>query len=301
MATPLRCSVIIATLDRVDSLRLVLQCLARQTQLPDEAVISAAGHSAPVQELVDRLALPFPARVLASHEKSAARQRNLAAAAVTGEVLAFLDDDIEFGPDLFAGVLAEFAVPDAGPLGAASPRISNTDRQPPGRLTRLYYRIQAGYSHADFGGRLFGPGINCFPIFPAEGPRRVAVDWLPSTCLFIRADLFRRHHFPSFTGYSYAEDVHLTARVARDAPLFFLRTPSVVHHSLPSEFKADRAALTAGKLHNMAVVAREVQGLAGWSLWWRWQLHRLFMLAVLTARRPAGWREEFAGVLAAQP
>jgi hypothetical protein len=127
------------------------------------------------------------------------------------------------------------------------------------------------------------------------------VEWLPSTCLFMQAELFHRHRFPQFAGYSYAEDVHLTARVARDAPLYFLREPSVLHHSLPSEFKVDRAALTAGKLHNMAVVAREVMGLDGWALWWRWQLHRLFLSAVLLIRRPGQWLDELRGVWQARP
>jgi GT2 family glycosyltransferase len=301
MTASLRCSVVIATLDRVASLRLVLQCLARQTRPPEELLIAAAGDAGPVEALVADLPLPFPVRVLRSAEKSAARQRNLAAGEARGDVLAFLDDDIEFGPELFAGVLAEFSAPDGPAPGAVSPRIANTGRSRPGQLTRCYYRLQAGFADPDYGARLFGVGLNCFPLFTADGPRRIPADWLPSTCLFVRAELFRRHRFPQFTGYSYAEDVHLTARIAREAPLYFLRAPTLLHHSLPSEFKSDPAALVAGKLHNMAVIAREVQGLGGAAFWWRWHLHRVFLLAVLLLRRPAQWRGEIRGVLRARP
>ncbi len=295
MAAPLSCSVIIATLDRAESLQVVLRCLTRQTRHPREVLIAVAGGANPVTP-GEISACPFPVQILPCPEKSSARQRNLAAAAATGDVLAFLDDDIEFGEDLLARVLAHFErLPDAQ-LGALSPRIANTDRTAPGRLTRWHYALQAGYAHADYGGRLFGPGINCFPLYPAGGPELVPVEWLPATCLFMRAGLFHRHRFPQFTGYSFAEDVHLTARAAREAPLFFLREPSILHYSLPSEFKANRAALTAGKLHNMAVVAREVQGRRGWPLWWRWQLHRLFLFAVLLLRRPPGWAQEFIGI-----
>jgi glycosyltransferase involved in cell wall biosynthesis len=294
-----RCTAIIATLDRPDNLRLVLDCLERQSRPPLEIIISAAGDLSSLAQLAGRPANP-PVRLMFSTVKSAALQRNQAAAQAAGDVLAFLDDDIEFGCDLFARVLDHFDRRAESELGALSPRIANAGRETPGRLTRWYYGLQAGYADADYGGRLFGPSINCFPVFYPSGPEMLRADWLPSTCLFMRSALFRRHLFPQFSGYSFAEDVHLTARAAREAPAFFLREPSIVHHSLASEFKADRVALTAGKLHNMAVVAREAMGLGGWSLWWRWQLHRLFLSAVLLIRRPARWADELRGVWQAQ-
>jgi glycosyltransferase involved in cell wall biosynthesis len=291
-----RCSVIIATLDRVGSLRLVLACLGRQTRPPFEVIIAAAGDSTALSEEIARLPAVLPVRLLVSPVKSSALQRNQAADEAVGDVLAFLDDDIEFDSDLFARVLAHFDRLPESELGALSPRLANTGRLPPGILTRWYYALQAGYSDADYGGRLFGPGINCFPIFASSGSEWIRSDWLPSTCLFIRTPLFQRHRFPAFTGYSFAEDVHLTARVAREAPVFFLSEPAILHHSLPSEFKNNRAALTAGKLHNMALIAREVLGRRGWSLWWRWQLHRVFMTTVLLLRRPFGWNADLCGV-----
>lgn len=287
------CSVVIATLDRLRSLELVLRCLAAQTQPPAEVLLAVAGDPAPASSLLARLPLPFPARVIACPEKSSAKQRNRAAAEARGEIIAFLDDDIEFGAELFAETLAHFAAPDTG---AVSPRIANQDRLPPGRLTRWYHRLQSGYAHPDHGARLFGPGINCFPVFPTESAVPVPADWLPSTCLFVRATLFHRHRFPEFTGYSFAEDVHLTARLARESRLYFLPAPRLLHHSGTSEFKADVAALTAGKLHNQAVVARDVQGLTGWALAWRWELHRVFLTASLLARRPLRWRDELRGI-----
>lgn len=300
MAKTLQCSVIIATLDRAASLRVVLRCLACQTRLPAEVVIAVVGNGNPFGgEAISTC--PFPVRILRCPEKSSALQRNQAAAVATGDVLAFLDDDIEFGDDLFARVLERFEQMPEEKLGAVSPRIANSSGPVPGRLTRWYYTLQAGYSSPDFGGRLFGPGINCFPIPREDGPDLIPVEWLPATCLFMRTTLFERHHFPRFSGYSFAEDVHLTARAAREAPLFFLREPAIMHHSLPSEFKTDRAALTAGKLHNMAVVAREAMALHGWPLWWRWQLHRLFLLAILLIRRPTGWTEDCRGVWRAKP
>ncbi|HYC72272.1 MAG TPA: glycosyltransferase family 2 protein [Opitutaceae bacterium] len=291
MSAPVTCSVVIATVDRPASLRVVLDCLARQTRPPLEVIIVPAGAPPEVPEKAGG-----PVRILRGAESGAARQRNAGAAGARGEVIAFLDDDIEFGPDLFARVLAHFDESPASALGALSPRLTDLGRAGPGRLARWYYSLQAGYADRDFGGRLFGPGINCFPVYGESGPERCPADWLPATCLFVRAELFRRHRFPAFTGYSFAEDVHLTARIAREAPVFFLREPAVRHHSLPAAYKRDRAALAAGKLENMAVVAREAMGLAGWPLRWRWHLHRLFVATALLLRRPEGWGDEIRGI-----
>jgi glycosyltransferase involved in cell wall biosynthesis len=289
------CSVIIATLDRPNSLRVVLNCLVRQTVPPREVIIAAAGEVVAVEQLVRTLAAPFPVRVLACGQKSSARQRNAAAAEATGGVLAFLDDDIEFGPDLFARMLGYFETVSPAP-GAISARIAGEDRRAPGRLTRAYYRLQAGYAHPDFGGRLFGAGINCYPVFRPDSPELVESEWLPATCLFVRTDLFRATRFPAFEGYSFAEDVHLTARIARSAALYFATPCLILHHSLSSEFKANLAALVAGKLHNMGIIAREIQGRRGWALGWRWQLHRLFLTVATLRSRPTHWVTHLRGI-----
>jgi len=293
------CSVVIATLDRVPSLLKVLDCLEVQTVPPSEVILCVAGDASALKEALASRSHSFPVRLLPSEVKSSARQRNQGAAAAVGEVLAFLDDDIEFGGDLFEQVLAHFAGLPADGIGGLSPRIANQGRNRPGRLTLAYYRLQAGYKDVDYGGRLFGPAINCFPIFDEDGLELIPVEWLPSTCLFLRSGCFRRHQFPEFDGYSFAEDVHLTARIARDAPLFFLREPSILHHSQPSEFKSDAATLTAGKLHNMAVIAREVMKVP--RLRWKWELHRFFVSISLLLRRPHQWREELRGVWQASP
>jgi len=289
------CSVIIATLDRLDSLCVVLDCLVRQTQPPLEVIIAAAGQIQPVETLARNRSAPFPIRVLACLEKSSARQRNAAAAEAGGAVLAFLDDDIEFEPDLFARMLAPFAGPAHAP-GALSARIAGEDRPKPGRFVRTYYRLQSGYAHADYGGRLFGAGINCYPVFRPDSPPLFPAQWLPATCLLVRADLFHAERFPTFDGYSFAEDVHLTARVGRSAPLYFATHCLIQHHSLTSEFKRDAASLTAGKLHNQARIAREILGLGGWHLWWRWQAHRIFLTFATLRSRPARWSAILRGI-----
>jgi len=292
------CTVVVATLDRLDSLRVVLQCLARQTYAPLEIIIAASGDISAVEKMVQDFHPDLPIRVLGCSQKSSASQRNTAAALARGGILAFLDDDIEFEPDLFSRILAYFIRhPKAGAIAARNDR---EKRRRPGRMTRTYYRFQAGYDHPDFGGRLFGPGINCYPVFPADSPELLSSEWLPSTCLFVKNEIFRLTLFPAFHGYSFAEDVHLTARIAKLAPLYFATDCFIIHHSLPSEFKVDLASLTSGKLHNMGVIAREVQGLDELTCWWRWQIHRMFMTIVTLCARPPQWYTILRGVWSAR-
>ena len=294
--TAVSCSVVIATLDRSASLRLVLQCLARQTRPPLEVIISSAGDGASVESVIAEIPTFCPVRLVRATDKSAARQRNQAAAIAAGDVLAFLDDDIEFEPELFSRALAHFDRQSASEVVAIATRIKGESRRTPGRLTRWYYRLQAGYSDADYGGRLFGPGINCYPVYRSDSPELIRSEWLPATCLFVRSANFAREKFPEFTGYSFAEDVHLTARLRRHAPIYFARDCEIVHHSLPSEFKTNRAALTAGKLRNMRVIARDILGLSPWGAWWRLQLHRLFLTVVTLLRPPTQAKAELRGI-----
>lgn len=290
------CSVVIATLDRVPSLCTVLDCLARQTRPPVEVIIGAAGPVEPIAAALRERESPFPLRLIVCENKSAAQQRNAAVAEAQGDVVAFLDDDIEFAPPLLADILRHFDVLPADAVSAISARTSGQDRPAPGRLTRWYYRLQAGYRDATYGGRLFGPAINCYPVYTsADGPL-VPSEWLPATCLFVRREFLPPRPFPAFSGYSYAEDVHLTVRLARRAPLFFAADCPVLHHSLPSEFKRDAAELTAGKLRNMQVIARELLGLRGLRLHARMFLHRVFLTAALLMRRSPGAWSELRGV-----
>lgn len=292
---PVTCSVVIATLDRVESLRRVLRCLSAQTCPPLEVIICAAGDAAPVRAAAAEPDGPRGnVQVLTAAAKSSARQRNQAAALARGDVIAFLDDDIEFESDLLQRVLAHFG--PGSSVVAASPRFAGTERRPPGAVTRLYYRVQAGYAHPDYGGRLFGPGINCYPILRADGRGFVGTEWLPATCLFVRNAAFRSTLFPEFDGYSYAEDVHLTARLARIGAVGFVSDATILHHSLPSEFKRDVAGLTRGKLRNMSIIAREILGQSAASVWLRLLLHRLFLTVSFAGRRPTNWTSELRGV-----
>lgn len=92
-----RVSVVIPTHARVESLERLLRLLARTGHTsPCEVVVVADGGADEVAPLLDRSPWPFPVRVIDQRPGcGAAGARNRGAALATGDVLLFIDDDIE--------------------------------------------------------------------------------------------------------------------------------------------------------------------------------------------------------------
>lgn len=302
-------SVVIATCDREESLALVLGDWAAQTVRPERVVVvrakkkvvsrqptvvSPEEQKSSLRSSISDLLLVE----LYADEPSAAKQRNLGAEEVASEWIVFCDDDVRFGADLAErtlGFLSEH--PEAV---AVSPRMREAGHPAPGRWLRKYYKVQAGFDDETYGAKLFGPGLSCYPCWEKQ-PAPVETNWLPSTMLWMRTDMFRRHEFPDFEGYSFGEDAHLTHRAWREAQksggkMFFLGAPEFEHLSVQSGVKANRFHLGKMTVRNQKRIAREAMGKSRCEVFWKSLLHRAFMtLALLKSRRP-GWMGEIAGV-----
>jgi len=97
-------SVVVPTRNRATSLWRTLEALARQSCDPGgfEAVVVANGCSDDTVATARGIALPYPSRLVELPTPGAARARNAGAAAAHGEVLVFLDDDVEPLPTFVA-------------------------------------------------------------------------------------------------------------------------------------------------------------------------------------------------------
>ena len=287
-------SPVIATLDRPGPLRLTLESLASQTKLPSQVVLVDASENNDTEELSRTLSLPFPVTYLRSSFRSSARQRNEGAAKVSTPLIAFMDDDIVLEPDTMARLLSVFAKPEARQVGGIAGRIRGSNHPQPKGLLWWYYRLQAGYADQTFGARLFGPAINTFPCFDVQ-TGLIPADWLSSTCVVYWTDLFLQERFPEFEGYSFAEDVHLSARIAKTHRLYFDAEAVYDHFSQPTDFKQSHGRFVAAAIRNRMVVARDVMGQHGFELFWKFFLQRLFETAVLVKQRKKGWLEAVRG------
>lgn len=286
-------SVVIATYERPDELRTTLDGLAAQTHAATEVIVVDASLHPATGEVARSFTTRLPLRYERAEAASAAKQRNQGGRSVSTPLIAFVDDDVRLPPDLFAKLCVPFDT-DAR-LGGVAARIAGLQHPVPRGLLRAYYRMQAGYSHPTYGGKLFGAAINCLPSYSEAGGDLIPADWLNSTCVCYRTALFQREMFPAFDGYSFMEDVHLSSRVARTHALYFHKTAVFEHLDATSSFKRDRRALAQMHLRHQRRIASEIMGLGALELAAKIFLHRVFTTACLLRARAPGWRDELLG------
>jgi len=284
-------SIVIATYERADALRDAVASVEGQSRQPEQVIIvdSSAGAESEAVSRECRL----PVIYQRAERPSAAVQRNQGFRAVTTPLVAFIDDDVVLAPDTFEKLCSVFERYDD--TGGVAARMNGAEHPVPNRKLHQYYRLQAGFDHRTYGGRLFGAAINCFPSYSAEPDELIPADWLNLGCVLFRSDLFAEELFPLFEGYSYGEDVHLSARIGRKARLYFHATARYDH--FPSMSPAKRSFFKYARMsaRHRRLIARDIQGLRGWELCWKDALHRLFVTAFLLRTRPAGWLRQIAG------
>ncbi len=290
--TPLPFSIVIATHERPEELRRALDSVAASTRQPARVLIVDSSRTDAVSGVAGEYAERLPLRHLVATEPSAAMQRNQGAADIATPLVVFMDDDAVLRPDTLAKMCAPFDSDPEEKTGGVAGRIDDMQHPVPRGLLWWYYRLQAGYGHPDYGGKLFGPGINCLPCYRENDPELIPSEWLNSTCVAYRTSVFRREQFPAFRGYSFMEDVHLSSRVGRTHALFFHRDALYAHRSAGSEFKSDAGALAHSRVAHQRALARDVLGRRG--PWFEFQffLHRVFSsISILRGRGPGCWQE----------
>ncbi|MDZ4228794.1 MAG: glycosyltransferase family 2 protein [Patescibacteria group bacterium] len=93
-------SVIIPAYNEVDTIGLCLESLKQQTDLPLEILVVDDGSTDGTGQAVKQLAQSYQrVRLLSQPHLGPAKARNLAANQAKGEVLVFVDADMEFSPD----------------------------------------------------------------------------------------------------------------------------------------------------------------------------------------------------------
>jgi glycosyltransferase involved in cell wall biosynthesis len=293
-------SLIVATFERPDDLAVTFAGIEAQTHRPLEVIVVDSSRDQKTRVLCEMWTPRLPIRWVFSDARSAAKQRNQGAelSNPASDVLGFMDDDITLYPDTCAEICRAFGDDTRHEVGGISARIDEIKRPPPSRLTRTYYRLQAGYGDGTYGGRLFGPAINCLPCYsePAEGGGElIRAEWLNSGCVFYRREPFLREKFPAFDGYSFMEDVHCSARIAKTHRLYFHASARCSHREGTNLLKRDHVGLARQRIHNQRVVARDVLGLRGFSLAWKFFLHRLFASLTIVRQRQPGWTQSLRG------
>ncbi len=296
---PVAYSIVIPTLDLPDELDRTLHGLFVQTRPAEQVIVVDSSSNERTERLVRQWQDRLPVTYIRSDVASAAVQRNRGAELVKRAitpVVGFIDDDIGLYPQTCALIGEVFDRDVAAEIGGVAVRIDEIDRPVPSGWLWWYYRLQAGFADRTYGGRLFGPAINCLPCYTEADGELIPAEWLNSGCVFYRTEIFQREMFPCFEGYSFMEDVHLSARIARTHRLYFHTAARCQHRDGAAvRPRSDMRQLARMRIRNQRIVAREVLGIRGPTLELKLLLHRMFATISVLRQRQATWREEILG------
>ena len=258
-APQLTVGVVIATRNRAEPLYECLESLNGQTALPVKTVIVDSSPGPETGELIRKIRseLRYECEYSRSPVASAARQRNIGSTLVSTDLILFLDDDVVLEPEFISGLLVAFSSDPDGTVAGVSGTITNSVYSEPKGLNRLLLGLCLGQFGGSFAGKVLGPAVNFAPV---DEPGIIQkVGWLPSGCTAYRREVFLAYQFGStFEGYSFAEDVHLSTRIARNYQLLNTTSARLFHADLGKDTHRDWAALGKSQVINRHLIMTEV-------------------------------------------
>lgn len=255
--------VIIATRNRPEPLRRCLASILLQTRQPTAIfIVDSSTNQETAEVAAEFQSKGLPLVYTHTTDASAARQRNQGIALSSSEILMFFDDDIVLEPPVVAEMMNCLERNSSGDLAGVSATFSNSYFTKPSLLNRIALFPATLDLSGNFSGRLIGPAIN---FMASDGPESfVYTEWLPSGCVAYRRSVILSTKFDaSFDGYSFAEDVHLSSRIAKDHKLGVSRLARVFHEDLGQHTHRDWAALGRSMVRNRSKIARDVLGRSG--------------------------------------
>jgi glycosyltransferase involved in cell wall biosynthesis len=254
-------SIVIATRNRPGPLRNTLETLQKQSVAPKEVLIVDSSDDSNTRQLIQAAATEstFPLLYVESKVRSAAQQRNRGADLASGDLLVFLDDDVLVDQAFLEELVRPFSEDVDGSLAGVSGTIVNQTYTQPRGLNRFLLACCLGSFDLCWAGRLVGPAVNFLPL---DRPDTIQpVEWLFSTGTAYRKDIFMRYRFGGqFAGYSFAEDVHLSARIGQNYRLLNTTRARFEHMDLGQHTHRDWKALGESMVVNRRTIMVDVLG-----------------------------------------
>ena len=223
-------SLIVATKDRPDDLRRLLESLHRQTVAPAEVVVIDAS-SEPVEQLV----ATFPElriRYLRHWPPSAAAQRNagIRACSSASTLIGFADDDTTFEPQAFETMLNFWEHAGSDVLGAAF-----NFRNLPARGNSFIKHSSLAEWLGLYSARPGSVSPSGWHTVVGEVAETQFVEWLPSGASIFRREVFAKKVFDEFfASYSYLEDLDFSYTISRTGRLAIVADAGFSHFPSPS-------------------------------------------------------------------
>lgn len=236
-------SVIIATMNRSEDLKVALSSLLRQTYFPEQILIVDQSTDERSKTMVSEIQTAYPEKAtrfqyVYQQEKSLVKARNRGLEMARCEVLSFLDDDVVLSDDYYEKIMRYLE--DHPDIGAIS---GNTVIERPvfpgfsGFLRRGLMRL---FLIGNFDGRMTASGFG-YPIIERQIKRVLEVEMLPGCNMSFRRGMIGDEQFDEwFTGYSYREDAEYSYRVAKRCRVVMIPDAHLHHnYSLSNRLEAD--------------------------------------------------------------
>ena len=276
-AAPPRLSVVIATRDRPEVLRGTLASLARCDPPPAETLVVDGGRD-PATEEVARAASVRHVR----SEPGLTVQRNAGLDQVDGDVVVFLDDDVEVDPGLFAALAGAYRDPEV--VGATG-RVDEPDLRRFGNTRSAWRRLLPGGGSE---GRMTRFGY----------PRRIQdptverdVEYMLGCLMSARRDVAARLRFDErLRDYALLEDEDFSYRLSRTGRVRYVPSARIVHRRVGAESEVARAY----EFGRTVVVNRAYLFRKSFRRTPLARLQFALLVAVLAAHRAINW--EWSGV-----
>jgi O-antigen/teichoic acid export membrane protein/GT2 family glycosyltransferase len=220
-------SVVIPTKDRPVHAVAAVERVLGQTRRPERVVVVDASTPALdfSDELVDRAAGLDIDLVLVHAPPSTAGQRNHGARLVSSPLVFFLDDDVEIGPEYVATLLRQWEKAGVEAYGGVVGSHIYGGHSFVTRMFRRFFMLHY-FDRSTYRATAFRPSRKLRYVgVPA---RAVYVPAVGAGAVAFRTDLVLRHPFNErFPGYALGEDLEMSYRLSRDAPI--LQLPDVLY------------------------------------------------------------------------
>ena len=285
-------SVVTPTFQRPAELLGLLENLSRQIVVPAEVIVidGAPGEVKATEQVVSQQQpdLPFACHYL-RYDRGTAIQRNAGIERATGELVAFIDDDVRLEPDFLEKMAAVFAADKEHIVGGVVGYRTNQHFQAASSERWRWYRRLRLLTTFEPGRYDFQTGypINANMQPPFTGVKEV--DFMTTACAVWRREVFASglRFDPFFRDYGVLEDAHFALRAGRRWKLLQCGDAKCAELSSPNG-RVDRRRVGYKYVVNYYYVFKDVVTplrLKHKLRFWRYQVFELLRMTASAIRR----------------
>lgn len=252
-------SVIIPTMNRVETLARTFCCLEETSKKPDEIIVvdqsQANGIAEAVKSLCEKSTLDVT--YIWNSTPSLTKARNTGYDAAHGDIIVFMDDDVDVKNNTFNELLSLFSAPNISMVGGFNEN-ENTNASLIGAIfgKSSYWRRYKGHVTKAVYGR--------FPIVLKE---QVETEWAMGFFFAIRKKLMDEWELSfdeKLKSYAYAEDLDFTYRYYRESVkrglMCIMSSKIMVRHNISTEYRTPSRKTTVMKTIHRIYLCKKLFG-----------------------------------------